>query len=59
MRTSPMQQASVLENSVAREKTGELISDTGGRAFDSGGQGRHTMVKEKSGPKQQAIAAFA
>lgn len=59
MRTSPMQQASVLENSVAREKTGDLISDTGGRAFDSGGQGRHTMVKEKSGPKQQAIAAFA
>lgn len=59
MRTSPMQEAFVLENSVAREKTSDLISDTGGRAFDSGGQGRHTMVKEKSGPRQQAIAAFA
>jgi protein required for attachment to host cells len=59
MRTSPMVEACVLDNSVAREKMGDLISDTGGRAFDSGGQGRHTMVKEKSGPKQQAIAAFA
>jgi protein required for attachment to host cells len=59
MRTSPMQEAFVLENSAAREKMSDLISDTGGRAFDSGGQGRHTMVKERSGPRQQAIAAFA
>jgi len=59
MRTSPMQEAFVLENSAAREKMSDLVSDTGGRAFDSGGQGRHTMVKEKSGPRQQAIAAFA
>lgn len=48
-----------LTNEVGRKKTGDLISDRGGRSFDSHGQGRHTMVKEKSGPKKRATVAFA
>lgn len=48
-----------LSNEAGRKKTGELISDRGGRAFDSHGQGRHTMAKEKTSPKRQASAVFA
>lgn len=59
MRTSPMQEAFSLENAVAREKMADVISDSGGRSFDSGGQGRHTMIKENGGPKHQAAALFA
>lgn len=59
MRRSPMIEAFTLSNSVAREKTGDLLADTGGRSFDSHGQGRHTMAKEKSGPKQHASETFA
>ena len=59
MRTSPMIEAFTLTNSVAREKSGDLLADTGGRSFDSHGQGRHTMTKERSGPRQHASEAFA
>ncbi len=48
-----------LENEDARRKTGELLSDRGGRSFDSHGHGRHTMTREKDAPKQRAGAAFA
>lgn len=48
-----------MKNEAERKKTGELISDRGGRSFDSHGQGRHTMTKEKSGPKKHAAQAFA
>ena len=48
-----------LENEDARRKTDELVSDSGGRSFDSHGQGRHTMTKEKSGPKQHSARVFA
>lgn len=58
-RRSPMQEAFTLDNSIAREKMADIISDAGGRSFDSGGQGRHTMIKENGGPKHQAISAFA
>lgn len=57
--SDPLQELFSLENPVAREKMGDLISDRGGRSFDSHGKGRHTMSKEKSDPKQQASAAFA
>jgi len=40
-------------------KSGELLADRGGRSFDSHGQGRHTMTKEKAGPKKRAAVAFA
>ena len=59
MRRSPMQEAFTLDNAIAREKMADIISDAGGRSFDSGGQGRHAMIKENGGPKQQATAAFA
>ena len=48
-----------LTNEVGRKKIGDLISDRGGRSFDSHGQGRHTMAKEKPGPKKHAAIAFA
>jgi len=58
-RRGPITELFRLSNEAGRKKTGELISDRGGRSFDSHGQGRHTMVKEKSGPKKRAIIAFA
>ena len=48
-----------LTNKAARMKTGELISDRGGRSFDSHGQGRHTMEFEKNAPKQHIAKGFA
>ena len=48
-----------LDNETARMKTSELISDRGGRSFDSQGQGRHSMGSDKDGPKEHATAAFA
>jgi protein required for attachment to host cells len=48
-----------LENEAARMKTAELLSDQGGRSFDSVGKGRHTYAKEKSSPKQHLAEAFA
>ncbi len=58
-RSGPMTEAFALTNNVAREKTGDLLADTGGRSFDSHGHGRHTMSKEKTGPKQHASEVFA
>ncbi len=46
-------------NESERQKTGELISDRGGRSFDSHGQGRHTMAREKVDPKKRVAQAFA
>ena len=48
-----------LKNDIAREKMENLISDKGGRAFDSHGQGRHTYGSEKSDAKSQSYLAFA
>ncbi len=59
MRRSPMIEAFTLTNALAREKMGDLLADSGGRSFDSHGQGRHTMARERSGPKQHASLAFA
>ena len=58
-RRGPLEALLALQNSVAGEKVADLISDRGGRSFDSHGHGRHTMTKEKGGPKQRAIQAFA
>jgi protein required for attachment to host cells len=54
-----MQELFSLENEAARVKTGELLSDRGGRSFDSAGKGRHTMAKEKSSPKRHLAETFA
>ena len=48
-----------LENADARKKNAEILSDRGGRAFDSFGAGRHTMAIEKADPKRHAATAFA
>ena len=58
-KTGPMREFAKLANEDGRKKPGELVSDRGGRAFDSMGQGRHAMAKEKSGPKQHAAEMFA
>jgi protein required for attachment to host cells len=59
LENDPLEDLFSLENSVAREKMANLITDRGGRSFDSHGEGRHTMTGEKSDPKQHASAAFA
>ena len=56
---APLNEIIQLSNEVGRKKTGDLISDRGGRSFDSHGQGRHTMIKEQTGPKKRAAVAFA
>lgn len=58
-RRGPLTELFSLTNEAGRKKIGDLIADRGGRSFDSFGKGRHTMVKEKSGPKKSAAAAFA
>ena len=55
---APLRELFSLDNHAARLKTGELLSDRGGRAFDSHGPARHTMGKEH-GPKEHASDAFA
>jgi len=42
-RTAPLTLREELEHPQARMKNGDLISDSSGRSFDSGGQGRHAM----------------
>lgn len=56
---SPLEELFRLENEAGRKKSGDLISDRGGRSFDRFGDGRHTMTKEESGPKKRAAAEFA
>ena len=58
-RRAPLRELFSLRNEAARRKTGDLISDRGGRSFDSHGQGRHTMAKEKTDPKKHAAIVFA
>jgi protein required for attachment to host cells len=55
----PLQEMRTFENEAARLKTDDIIADRGGRAFDSHGQGRHTMTAEKSDPKQHLAEGFA
>jgi len=58
-RNGPLSPILTLDNSDARKHTGDLISDRGGRAFDSHGQGRHTMAREKTSPKRHIATIFA
>lgn len=57
--SGPMRELFSLDNDTARKKTDQLISDSGGRSFDSHGKGRHTMGHEKADPKKIAAMAFA
>lgn len=58
-RRGPLQRMFRMDNDTARKKTSELISDHGGRSFDSHGQGRHAIVNEKGGPREQSTIRFA
>ena len=58
-RRGPLTELFSLANETGRKKLGDLLSDRGGRSFDSHGQGRHTMVKEQTGPKKRAAVAVA
>ncbi|MDA0680142.1 MAG: host attachment protein [Proteobacteria bacterium] len=55
----PLLEFSLLQNETAREKLGNLYSDSAGRGFDNQGQGRHAYAKDKSDPKKQSYAVFA
>lgn len=57
--SGPLYELFSLDNEAARQKTDELISDSGGRSFDSFGKGRHTMTSEKADPKSTAARVFA
>lgn len=47
-----------LESDAARSKTEDIISDRGGRSFDSHGQGRHTLSPRHE-PKEVESLKFA
>jgi protein required for attachment to host cells len=56
---SPVRKGLVMHNEAAKKKMDDIITDSGGRSFDSFGAGRHTMAKEKTGPKTQEAKVFA
>ena len=56
---SSLQKFLTLKNETARQKVGDILADSGGRSFDSHGQGRHTMTNEKDDPKSHISVAFA
>ena len=58
-RHGPLSEWRRFSNEAARQKTGDLISDRGGRSFDSHGHGRHTMSSEKDSPRQHLATVFA
>ena len=55
---APLELLFELDNETARMKGSDLASDRGGRSFDSGGQGRHTM-EPSSEPHREAALRFA
>ena len=57
-RVAPLKEIDELSNPVARAHERDLTSDRPGRAFDSAGQGRHSMEPQVE-PKQQEAIAFA
>ena len=58
-RSGPLRKVFSLDNEAARMKTEQLISDSGGRSFDSKGKGRHTITSDKADPKKHAASIFA
>jgi len=57
--SGPLKKLRTFTNESARMKTAEIISDRGGRSFDSHGEGRHTMAIEKDSPKRHLARSFA
>ena len=58
-KNGPLREDFSLTNEAARMKTEQLISDSGGRSFDSKGKGRHTITSDKADPKKHAASIFA
>ena len=58
-RSGPLTEWQSFDNDTAHAKNVELVSDRGGRSFDSHGQGRHSVTSDKKGPKEQAATRFA
>ncbi len=58
-RRGDLEKVLTLRNEEGRKKTGEILADRGGRSFDSFGKGRHTMAREKAGPKTHIAEQFA
>lgn len=58
-RSGPLEIWQTMQNEEGRKRAGDLETDRGGRSFDSFGAGRHTMAREKSGPKTKNAERFA
>ncbi len=54
-RNGPLEEVEDLVHTESRLQEQDLKSDTRGRAFDSGGQGRHAMEPKNSAKHQEAI----
>lgn len=57
-KNGPIDKRFTLENDEARKRTVDLISDRGGRSFDSHGQGRHRMTPRNE-PNDVLATKFA
>ena len=57
-KNSPIHKISSLKNETAQMKMEDLISDRGGRSFDSHGHGRHTLSTQTD-PKEHESMRFA
>lgn len=58
-RRGDLEKVQTLRNEDGRKRAGEILADRGGRSFDSFGKGRHTLAREKSGPKTHIAEQFA
>ena len=58
-KSGPLQKRRTFDNPSARLKTSDILTDTGGRSFDSFGTGRHSMASEKTDPKRHIAEGFA
>lgn len=58
-RSGDLNKVLTLRNEEGRKRAGEILADRGGRSFDSFGKGRHTMAREKTGPKTHIAEQFA
>jgi protein required for attachment to host cells len=58
-KNSPLQRLFTMKNNAGQKKLIDLTSDRDGRSFDSHGQGRHSLTKEKTDAKKHEAQIFA
>ncbi len=58
-KNSPLQRLFTMKNDAGQKKLIDLTSDRDGRSFDSHGQGRHSLTKEKTDAKKHESQIFA